>query len=84
MNNIKFKDLLLEYRGENFMKPMLKKLEELDSERDRIRKIIINKKLRDTSTDRQFKYIEEFLDKAIRYARLGVKSLDAIGADKGE
>ena len=82
MDKIKFKDLLLEYRGPNFMEPLLVKLEALDKDRDEIRKLIIDKKLRSTSTDRHFKYIEDFLDKAIRYCKLGSKALRDIGADK--
>ena len=82
MEHIRLTDLLLEYRGENFMKPLLAKLEALDADRDKIRKIIIDKKLRSTSTDRHFKYVEEFLDKALRYSKLGVTSLEQIGADK--
>jgi len=78
---IEFKELLNEYRGPNFMKPLYDKLLELDGLRDSIRQEIIKKKLRETSTDRHFKYVEEFLDKAIKYSRLGSKVLKDIGAD---
>jgi hypothetical protein len=79
---IKFMDLLLEYRGPNFMQPLYVKLEELDSLRADIRAKIIDSDLRNTSIDRHFKYADEFIDKAIKYSRLGSSALNKIGADK--
>ena len=80
-NKINFSELLLEYRGENFMRPLFKKLEELDDERNKIRELIKKNDLRSTSTDRHFKYVEECLDKAIKYSKLGTTALTKIGAD---
>lgn len=70
--------VLQEYHGPNFVEPLLDKLDALDKELNNVHKKILKNKFVKTTVDRDFKYVEEFLKKATKYAKLAAKAVDDV------
>jgi len=73
---------LNEYHGPNFIDPLADKLvnnlDDIDELLDKIRKEIKKNKFLKTTVDRDFKYVEQFVQKAIKYAKLAAKAVDDV------
>jgi len=70
--------MLKEYVGPNFLEPLVQKIKGIDEERIKIRKIIQDNDFSETTVDRTFSYVEEFLDKAVKYTKLASDALDKV------
>jgi len=69
---------LKEYRGDNFMAPLYLALTNLDALRTEVYSQIIEHGFLKTSAHRDFQYVEQFLNRAIRYARLAKEAVDKV------
>jgi len=70
--------ILQEYSGPNFFDPLLKKMKEFNIIMNNIHKKILYNQFAKTTVDRDFKYIEKFMNKAYKYIKLAAKAVDDV------